>query len=105
MFYLHNPNNNCTTNIKKSNTLLENKCIFSSVFYVLNIDIPFVGIVGGHNDSWFGDGFKTAVKVFGEDVMYFGKYGPCTMIKNDYGFFSKYLYHTKYPLSVVTAFV
>lgn len=59
---------------------------------VLNIDIPFVGIVGGHNDSWFGDGFKTAVKVFGEDVMYLGKYGPCTTIKNDYGFFSKYLY-------------
>ena len=58
----------------------------------LKIDIPFVGIVGGHNDSWFGDGFKTAVKVFGEDVMYLGKYGPCTMIKNDYSFFSKYLY-------------
>ncbi len=58
----------------------------------LNIDIPFVGIVGGHNDSWFGDGFKTAVKVFGEDVMYLGKYGPCTMVKNDYSFFSKYLY-------------
>ena len=59
---------------------------------ILKIDIPFVGIVGGHNDSWFGDGFKTAVKVFGEDVMYLGKYGPCTMIKNDYSFFSKYLY-------------
>ena len=38
----------------------------------------------GHNDAWFGDGFKTAVKVFGEDVMYLGKYGPCTMIKNDW---------------------
>lgn len=58
----------------------------------LNIDVPFVGIVGGHNDSWFGDGLKTAVKVFGEDVMYLGKYGPCTTIKNDYSFFSKYLY-------------
>ena len=59
---------------------------------VLNIDVPFVGIVSGHNDSWFGDGFKTAIKVFGEEVMYLGKYGPCTMIKNDYSFFSKYLY-------------
>lgn len=59
---------------------------------VLNIDVPFVGIVSGHNDSWFGDGFKTAIKVFGEEVMYLGKYGPCTTIKNDYSFFSKYLY-------------
>ena len=58
----------------------------------VSLNSSFVGIVSGHNDSWFGSELKDACKVFGPDAMYLGKYGPCTTIKNDYSHFSKYLY-------------
>jgi len=58
----------------------------------VSLNKSFLGIVSGHNDSWFGAEIKDACEVFGSHAMYLGKYGPCTTIKNDYSHFSKYLY-------------
>ena len=56
-------------------------------------DCDFVTVVSGHKDVWLGDKLTATTKIFGDKAMYLGKFGPCTMVKNDYKHFSEYLYN------------
>lgn len=82
------------TNVRVINSLVKKLMAFSKNNKdIVNIDdCGFIGVVSGHNDIWFGNGLNDAIKIFGEKAMYLGKFGPCTIEKNNYEHFSKYLY-------------